>query len=47
MAPVEAPAGRASAAIPRAAERIRVLAAFFGGQAPLAQMLRRLGRAAP
>jgi plasmid stabilization system protein ParE len=29
------------------AERVRVLAVFFGGQAPLAQLLRRLGRAAP
>jgi hypothetical protein len=35
------------AATPREAERVRVLAVFFGGQAPLAQMLRRLGRAAP
>jgi plasmid stabilization system protein ParE len=30
-----------------AAERVRVLAVFFGGQDHLAQMLRRLGGAAP
>jgi hypothetical protein len=35
------------AATPRAAERVRVLAVFFGGQDHIAQMLRRLGRAAP